>query len=178
MRTHVRPRRSQVPSPNAGMRAPLASMIGADMPTLTACRSPSRLCRRRSRRLLVDLAADQHAADLARAGTDLVELGITQQPPGWKIVDVAVAAETLDGFERHPGGAFGRVEDRSGRVLARDAAIVAAACDRVDVGPGRVHGHVHVGDLSLHELELTDWLTELFAVVHVRKHDVHAGLHD
>src|SRR5208282_3946481 len=55
-----------------------------------ACRSPG---------FLEDLAADQHAADLAGAGADFVELGVAQQPPGRVIVDVAVAAEALDGFE-------------------------------------------------------------------------------
>src|ERR1051326_2346996 len=58
-------------------------------------------------RLLEDLAADQHAADFARSGADFVELGVAQEAAGRVIVDVAVAAEALDGLERHPGGAFG-----------------------------------------------------------------------
>ena len=53
-----------------------------------------------SRRLAEQLAADQHAADLAGAGADLVELGVAQQPPGRVVVDVAVAAEDLDRVER------------------------------------------------------------------------------
>ena len=52
-------------------------------------------------RLVEQFAADQHAADLAGAGADLVELGVAQQAPGRIVVDVAVAAEHLDRFERH-----------------------------------------------------------------------------
>src|SRR5512134_3861320 len=40
---------------------------------------------------LEQLAADQPAADLAGSGTDLVELGVAEQPPGRVLVDVAVA---------------------------------------------------------------------------------------
>src|SRR5882672_3438055 len=46
-------------------------------------------------RLVEELAADQHAADLAGAGADLIELGIAQQASGGKIIDVAVAAQGL-----------------------------------------------------------------------------------
>src|SRR3546814_8936828 len=47
------------------------------------------------------LAADQHAAYFAGAGTDLVELGVAQQATGGEFVDVAVAAEDLDRSEEH-----------------------------------------------------------------------------
>ena len=43
--------------------------------------------------LAEQLAADQHAADFAGAGADLVELGVAQQAAGRVVVDVAVAAE-------------------------------------------------------------------------------------
>ena len=49
---------------------------------------------------------------------------------------------------------------------------------RIDVGLGRVHGGVHVGELALHELEFADGLAELLALVQVRHHRVHARLHD
>jgi hypothetical protein len=45
-----------------------------------------------SRALFEQFAADQHAADFARAGADLVELGVTQQPPERAVVGVAVSA--------------------------------------------------------------------------------------
>src|SRR5258708_16420219 len=52
-----------------------------------------------SRRLLEQFTADQHAADFAGAGADLVEFGVAQQPPGRVIVDIAVAAKQLDAVE-------------------------------------------------------------------------------
>ena len=62
--------------------------------------------------------------------------------------------------------------------LRAGLAAVAGLGHRVDVGPGRVHRRVHVGDLALHELELADRLAELLALVDVGQHHVHAGLHD
>src|SRR3954452_11057975 len=80
-----------------------------------------------SARLLENLPADQHAADLAGAGADLIELGVAQQASGRIIVDIAVAAQALDGVERERGRALRRVEDRARRVLARGPARVAGA---------------------------------------------------
>src|SRR5580658_4918410 len=79
--------------------------------------------------LFEKLAADQHAADFGSAGTDFVELGVAQQPAGREVVDVAVAAEDLDGFERHPGCAFGSIQDRAGGILARGFTAVAGFRD-------------------------------------------------
>src|SRR6202023_1208326 len=50
-----------------------------------------------SRRFLEQLPPDQHAADFAGAGADLVEFCVAQQPPGRIVVDIAIAAEQLDG---------------------------------------------------------------------------------
>src|SRR5580698_5986899 len=83
-------------------------------------------------RLLKNLPPDQHAADFAGAGADLVEFGVAQQAPSGKIVDVAVAAEALDGFERHPGSALGGIEDSAGGVFARGLAAVAGARHGID----------------------------------------------
>src|SRR5580658_6418300 len=99
-------------------------------------------------RLLEDLAADQHAADFRGAGADFVELGVAQQPAGREVVDVAVAAEDLDGFERHPGRAFGGVEDRAGGIFARSLAAVAGLRHRIDVSLAGVERDVHVGKLA------------------------------
>src|SRR3546814_15101067 len=76
-------------------------------------------------RLVEQLAADQHAADLAGAGADLVELGIAQQAARRIVVDIAVAAQRLDGLQRHPGRLLGGEENRPGGVLARGPAAVA-----------------------------------------------------
>src|SRR4051794_1011432 len=121
-----------------------------------------------SGRLVEQLAADQHAPDLTGAGADLVELGIAQQPPGRVLVDVAVAAQRLDRFERHPGGLLCGEEDRTGCVLAGRPPLVAGSGHGVDISPGGVHHRVHVGNLRLHELELADRLAELLAVVDIR----------
>ena len=54
-----------------------------------------------------EFAADQHAADFAGAGADLVQLRIAQQAAGGIVVDVAVAAQRLNRLERHPRRPFG-----------------------------------------------------------------------
>src|SRR3954451_23209903 len=67
--------------------------------------------------LVEQFASDQHPPDLARAGADLVQLRVAPQPPGGKLVDVAVAAQRLDRLARHPRRLFRRVENGAGRVL-------------------------------------------------------------
>src|SRR6218665_1086348 len=64
------------------------------------------------------LAADQHAADLAGAGADLIELGIAPQAAQRVVVDVAIAAMDLQTFAGHPGGLLGAPQDCAGAVLA------------------------------------------------------------
>src|SRR5262245_44820089 len=83
-------------------------------------------------RLLEQLAADQHAADFAGAGADLVELGVAEQPPGRIFVDIAVAAEELDRVERALRRLLRGIEDRAGGVLARGLAAVAGLRHRID----------------------------------------------
>src|SRR5437762_8105913 len=75
-----------------------------------------------SGRLGKQLPSDQPAADLGSSRADLVELRVAPQAPGRVIVDVAVAAETLDRLARHPGRFFGGVENGAGCVLARGLA--------------------------------------------------------
>src|SRR5882757_7366277 len=65
-----------------------------------------------------DLAADQPTADFAGAGADLIQLGVAQQAAGRVIVDIAVAAEQLDGVKRHQRRLFGGKEHTAGGVLA------------------------------------------------------------
>ncbi|MGY4454234.1 hypothetical protein ACVWZR_008894 [Bradyrhizobium sp. i1.3.1] len=55
---------------------------------------------------------------------------------------------------------------------------VAGAPDRIDIGARRLPGRIHVGELALHQLEVADRLAELFSLVHVGHHGVHAGRHD
>src|SRR5690606_8558109 len=127
-------------------------------------------------RLAVQLAADQHPADLAGACADFVELRVAPEAAGRVFVDVAVAAQHLDRLAGHPGGLLGRVQDRAGGVLAQRARMVAAIAGlshRIDIGAAGLPGRVQVGELALHQLELADALAELLALVHVGEHDVH-----
>src|SRR5690606_12106495 len=105
---------------------------------------------------LEQLAADQHTADLAGAGTDLVQLGIAPQPAGRVVVDVTVATEDLDRLAGHPGRLFGRIQDGAGGVLARGLTAVAGLGHRVDIGPAGVEADIHVRELALDQLELAD----------------------
>src|SRR5690606_25129948 len=108
--------------------------------------------------LAEELAADQHAADLAGAGADLVELGVSPQAAGGVVVDVAVAAQDLDALARHPGGFFGAVQNDAGAVLAHlahvlSAQVVQVLADRVAEGAAGLQGGVQVGQLALDQLE-------------------------
>src|SRR5438034_11201450 len=107
--------------------------------------------RRPSGRLGKQLPPDQPAADLGRSRSDLVELRVAPQAPGRVIVDVAVAAQTLDRFARHPSRFFRRVEDGAGRIFARarsgKVSAVQRLADRIDVGSRGIQGRVHVGEL-------------------------------
>mmetsp|Transcript_26227 Transcript_26227/g.61964 ORF Transcript_26227/g.61964 Transcript_26227/m.61964 type:complete len:421 (+) Transcript_26227:5135-6397(+) len=129
------------------------------------------------------LPADQHAADLARAGTDLVQLRVTPEPAQRVLVDVAVAAKNLHTLAGHPGGLLGGPQDDRGAILAHLAHMlgtqqVEVLGDRVGEAARRLQHGVHVGHLALDELELADALTELLAVVDVGNHVVHHALHD
>src|SRR6056297_3230253 len=124
------------------------------------------------------LAADQHAADLAGARADLVELGIAQQPPGGIFVDVTVAAEDLHRLQGERHGGAGGEQQAGGGVHAGGLAAVELSRHAISECARRLEGRVHVGDLRLHDAEAADRLTELLAFVQVRQRRVHAGLHD
>src|SRR6476661_1772770 len=70
-----------------------------------------------SHRFREQFAADQHAADLAGAGADLVELGVAPQAAQRVVVDVAVAPEHLDALAGHPRRLLGAPQDHRGAVL-------------------------------------------------------------
>src|SRR5262245_13858143 len=86
-----------------------------------------------SARLLENLASDQHASDLARACPDFIELGVSQQAAGGKVIDIPISAEALDSLQGHPGCAFGGIENRAGSILPRGAAFIAGTRDHVNV---------------------------------------------
>src|SRR5258706_2447653 len=146
-------------------------------PTMTMLSAITFSC---SSRFFEELAPDQHAADLVGAGADVVELGIAEQAPRGKFVDVAVAAEGLDRVERDLHGVLGSEKKARGGVLARGAAasLVERLRHAIAEGARGLQLRVHVGDLALHELEGADGLAELFALVHVGEDHVHRRLHD
>ena len=65
-----------------------------------------------------------------------------------------------------------------GCILSRDFAPVAGTGDFIDVGAGRVQLGVHVRDLSLHELEISNRLAELLAFDEIGHDFIEAGRHD
>ena len=86
----------------ASSRAPIDAIVdrvrGApkgvlkERPSVGGRPSAATMAARRSRALLEQLAPDQHAADFARAGADLVKFGVAQQAPERIVVGVAVSA--------------------------------------------------------------------------------------
>src|SRR5690606_33012554 len=104
--------------------------------------------------------------------------GIAQQATGRVVVDVAVAAEDLDGFQRGPGGLLGGMENDPGGVLAGGLTVVAAARHRIQIGTAGIERRVDVRQLALDQLELADALTELPPLPDVGQGQIEAGLHD
>src|SRR5207253_9663886 len=129
-------------------------------------------------RFVEQLASDQHPAYLRRSGADLIELGVAPQASRRELIDVPVAAERLDRLARHPRRFLGCIEYRTRGIFARSLAAIARSRDSVHVSPAGVHGWIHVRYLSLHELEFSDRLPELLALVNVREHLIHACCHD
>src|SRR5258706_2570475 len=152
--------------------APTMTMVSAI--TFSSCQGAA------SDGLFEELAPDQHAADLVGARADVVELRVAEQPSRGKIVDVAVAAEGLDRFEGHLYRVLGGEQQARRRVLARGAPtpVVERLRGAIAESARGLQPGVHVGELALHQLEGADRLSELLALVHVRQHEVHRGLHD
>src|SRR5690606_30281344 len=126
-----------------------------------------------SSRFVEQLAADQHAADFAGTGADLVQLGVAPQAACGKFVDIPVAAQDLYAFAGHPGRLLGAIQDHGGAVLAHlanvsGAQLVQVLAHRIAERAAGLQGRVQVGDLALDQLEFTDRLTELLAVVDIR----------
>ena len=103
-RSATRPFIASVLSPNSResvssvvwMSVMLHANMSGLLPNLPEWRHDRSCCRIASARLVEQLPADQHAPDLACARADLVELGVTQIPPGGIVIDVAVSPEKLN----------------------------------------------------------------------------------
>ena len=55
---------------------------------------------------------------------------------------------------------------------------VAGPRNGVQVCPACTEHGIHVGKLTLHQLEFADRLAKLLTFVNIRYNDIHAGLHD
>src|SRR5260370_17949041 len=80
----------------------------------------------RSSRFGKQFTPDQHAANLAGARADFIQLRIAPPTADRVLVDVTVAAENLDRLTGHPRPSFGRVQDHARAVLAHLAAMTCA----------------------------------------------------
>src|SRR5690606_19247532 len=123
------------------------------------------------------LAADQHPADLVGAGADGIELGVAQDPPGRVFVDVAVAAQGLDGLQRHLHRGLAGVQQAGGGIDAAATAGVVVAGDLVGESAAGLQRRVHVGELGLHDAEAAHRGVELPALAHIGQGDVQGRLH-
>ena len=124
------------------------------------------------------LAPDQHPPDLARAGADLIELGVSQLAARRVIVDIAIAAKKLDRIKCRPCRVLSRKQQGTRRILARGAAIIAGASHRMNIGPARIQASVHISELALYKLELSDRMAELLALARIGQTNIETGLHD
>src|SRR5205823_8092604 len=105
-------------------------------------------------RFVEELAADQHPTYLGCTCANFIQLGVAPQPAGWIFVDIAVAAQTLDRFARHPRRLFRGVQNRTRGILACRFTAIACLTDCVNVRTTSVLRRIHVGDLALNQLEL------------------------
>ena len=109
---------------------------------------------------------------------DLIELGVAHQAACRIIIDIAVAAEALQCFERDAGGLLGGEQDRCSGVVAPATPRVAGARDRIDERTGGGELGLHIGDLRLHQLEAADRRAELVSLVQVGQGEIERCGHD
>ena len=89
----------------------------------------------------------------------------------------------MDAIASHFGGHFGAPEDDGSAILAHLAHVFCAEhvqilANLVAKRAASLQDGVHIGHLALDELEFTDAGAELLAIVDIRNHIVHHGLHD
>ena len=86
----------------------------------------------------------------------------------------------MNRFERHFHGAFGRVQNARRGIFSRGTAtaLIEHGRDPIAEGARRLQRDIHVGHFALHQTECADRLAKLFAIVHIRQHQIHRRLHD
>src|SRR3989440_11350861 len=158
-----RPRDRAIPEAHMTRRS--CGVMAGGCPTSTASsRSGSHRCERRR----LERARDHDALDLVRALVDLRDLGVAQEALDRVLLDVAVAAEHLDGLDgdRHRRVRAEQLGHRG--VLAHVAvAAIHLRAGLVEQLPARGALRLHVGELELDRLERGDRLAELLALLGV-----------
>ena len=93
-------------------------------------------------------------------------------------VDVPVATKALHGLQSDLNRLLCRIQDRTCTISAAHMTPVTSAGDGIDQRPRCGEFCVHVSDLPLHELERSDGLVELVALVDIIEGVVKGCLHD
>src|SRR5581483_12113018 len=150
-------------APDAAVRQYSGAAIQRRSPTLTVA--------------VKQLAADQHLTDFIRAGADLVQLGIAQNPAGREIVNVAIPPQRLHCFQRDLHRVTRGIQETRSRIDARLHPQIELLRDGVGERARGLQRGVHVGDLGLHDAEGADRRVELLALAHVGQGDVQRRLH-
>src|SRR5205085_7806371 len=136
----------------------------APSPTTTASAAEARIRRTEEGRSTAGLphrAGDHDPLDLVGALVDLGDLGVAHHALDRVLVDVAVAAEHLDGLDRDVHRRVGGEQLRHRRVAAELG--VAAVGERARLVEQLARGgrpSLHVGELELDRLLLEDRLAE------------------
>lgn len=135
--------------------------------------------------LLIECAADNHPSDLACAGSNLVQLRISEQSSSRDLVNIPVSTHQLYSIQSTLSRALGSVQDCAGAVLCTDdeltgccGAIVNFTCSGVGICSGGSQLGVHIRELALNQLVVRDGGAELLSDVGVGKNQIEGGLHD
>jgi autotransporter-associated beta strand protein len=116
--------------------------------------------------------------DLVGAGADGIELGVAQDAAGGVFVDVAVAAQRLDRFQRHLHRGFGGMQQAAGGVDAR-----SCGRRRSRARPGRRTRALDCSAVYMSAIlacmmpKVPIACVELLALAHVGQGEVHRRLH-
>ena len=95
-----------------------------------------------------------------------------------RTVDIPVPTKALHSLQRDLNRLLRRIQDCACAIPATHVSAITSTTDCIDQRPRCGEFRVHVGDLSLHELECSDGLAELATLMNVIKGIIKGGLHD
>jgi hypothetical protein len=128
--------------------------------------------------LLVKRPPNEPPPDLGGTASNFKEFCIPQKPSRRVVVNVAVSAQNLNCVQADLGALLGDKQGDAGAVLGRGVPPVCGTGYGVDVRSAGGRRGVHVGHLSLQQLELSNLLSKLLPLVGVLEGDVAGRLHD